>query len=136
MKKELTNLRSDLKEKDDYLKNKIRILEDRSKRNNICFEGIPSSENEWWDMLVEKLRKVIKDELDLQNVVIKRADRVKQNNDNNDNSDQNRKPSTVVAKLLHLKDKQDILHEAKSREIRIFFKENFSRATLIIMTEL
>ena len=38
-------------------------------------------------MLVEKLRKVIKDELDLQNVVIKRADRVKQNNDNNDNSD-------------------------------------------------
>ena len=39
------------------------------------------------DMLVEKLRKVIKDELDLQNVVIKQADRVKQNNDNNDNSD-------------------------------------------------
>ena len=85
------------------------------------------------DMLVEKLRKVIKDELDLQNVVIKQADRVKQNNDNNDNSDQNRKPSTVVAKLLHLKDKQDILHEAKSREIRIFFKEDFSRAALIIM---
>ena len=38
-------------------------------------------------MLVEKLRKFIKDELDLQNVVIKQADRVKQNNDNNDNSD-------------------------------------------------
>ena len=33
---------------------------------------------------------------------------------------------TVVAKLLHFKDKQDILHEAKSREIRnSYFKENF-----------
>ena len=62
-------------------------MEDRSKRNSICFEGIPSSENEWWDMLVEKLKKVIKDELDLQNVVIEQSHRVKQNNDNNDNSD-------------------------------------------------
>ena len=52
-------------EKYGYLKNKLRILEGRSKRNNIRFEGIPGSENEWWDMLVEKLRKVIKDELDL-----------------------------------------------------------------------
>ena len=33
LKEELTNLRSDLKEKDDYLKNKLKILEDRSRRN-------------------------------------------------------------------------------------------------------
>ena len=46
--------------KDAYLKIKLRILEDRSRRKNIRAEGIPE----------EKLRKVIKDELDIANVVI------------------------------------------------------------------
>ena len=36
-------------------------------------------------------------------------------------------------KLLHFKDKQDILHEAKSRKIRnSYFKEAFSSETLVI----
>ena len=132
MKKELTNLRSDLKE-EVYLKNILRILEDRSKRNNICVEGIPGSENEGWDVTEEKLKKVIKDELDIENVTIERTYRVKRNNDNNENNDQTKKPPTVVAKLLHIKDNQDILHEAKSRKTRNFyFKEDFSRETLAI----
>ena len=46
LKEELTNLTSDLKEQDDYLKNKFRSLEDRSRRNNIRVEGIPGSEYE------------------------------------------------------------------------------------------
>ena len=50
LKEELTNLRSDLKEKDVYLKNKLRILEDRSRKNNIRVESIPGSENEEWDV--------------------------------------------------------------------------------------
>ena len=108
-------------------------MEDRSRRNNIRIEGIPGSENEEWDVTEEKLRKVIKDEVDIENVVIERAHRVKRNNDNNENNDQIRKPPTVVAKLLHFKDKQDILHEAKSRKIRNFyFKEDFSREPLAI----
>ena len=58
---------------------------------------------------------------------------MKRNNGNNENNGQTRKPSTVVVKLLHFKDKQDILHEAKSRKIRNFyFKEDFSRETLAI----
>ena len=133
LKKEPTNLRSDLKEKGVYLKNKLRILEDRSRRNKICVEGIPGSENEGWDVTEEKLKKVIKDELDVENVVIERAHRVKRNNDKNENNEQTRKPPTVVAKLLHFKDKQDILHEAKSHKIRNFyFKQYFSIETLAI----
>ena len=59
------------------------------------------------------------------------------NNDNNENNDQTRKPLTAAAKLLHFKDKQDILHEGKSRKIRNFyFKEDFSRETLAIRKEL
>ena len=46
LKEELTNLRSGLKEKYIFLKNKLRILEDRSRRNNIHVEGIPGSANE------------------------------------------------------------------------------------------
>ena len=64
-----------------------------------------------------------------------RAHRVKRNADNND--DMNSKPPTIVAKLLHYKDKQDILHEAKIRKIRrYYFKEDFSKETLEIRKRL
>ena len=109
------------------------ILEDRSRRNNICVEGIPGSKGERWNVTEEKLKKAIKDELDFENVAIERAHRVKRNNDNNENNDQTRKPSTAVAKLLHFKDKQDILHESNSLKIRKFyFKEDLSRETVAL----
>ena len=134
LKQELKNLRSDLNEKDDYLKNKLRILEDRSRRNNIRVEGIPGNENEGWEVTEEKLRNVIKEELGIESVDFERAHRVKRNADNND--DMNSKPPTIVAKLLHYKDKQDILHEAKTHKIRrYYFKEDFSKETLEIRND-
>ena len=58
---------------------------------------------------------------------------MKRSNDNKENDDQTRKPPIVAAKLLHFKDKQDILHEAKSRKIRNFYlKQDFVRETLVI----
>ena len=84
-------------------------------------------------MTEEKLRKVVKDELNIENVVTARAHRVKRNNDNNENNDKTRKPPTVVAKLLNFIDKQDIFHEANSCKIRNFyFKEDFSTDILAI----
>ena len=134
LKQELKNLRRDLNEKDDYLKNKLRILEDRSRRNNIRVEGIPGNENEGWEVTEEKLRNVIKEELGIESVDFERAHRVKRNADNND--DMNSKPPTIVAKLLHYKDKQDILHEAKTHKIRrYYFKEDFSKETLEIRND-
>ena len=56
-------------------------------------------------MTKEKLRKVIKDQIDSETVVIECALRMKRNNDNNNINDQNRKPPTIVAKLTHLKHK-------------------------------
>ena len=58
-------------------------MEDRSRKNNIRVEGIPGSENEGWDVTEEKLKKVINDELDIENVTIERTYRVKRNNRNN-----------------------------------------------------
>ena len=68
MKEELTNLKNELKEKYDSLENKLRILEDRCRRNNIRVEGISGSENARWDVLKENLRKLIKDELHIEYV--------------------------------------------------------------------
>ena len=47
------------KRKRCLLKKKLRILEDRSGRNNIRVEGIPGSENEGWNMTEAKLKKFI-----------------------------------------------------------------------------
>ena len=77
MKVKFKNLKSDLKEKDKYFKNKLRILEDRSKRYNIRVEGISGSENEGQKVTGEKIRKVIKDKLDIENVVTERVLRMK-----------------------------------------------------------
>ena len=46
---------------------------------------------------------------------------MKQNNVDNGNNDENRKPPTAVVKLLHFRDKQNILHDAKQHKIAIFF---------------
>ena len=46
LKEDLIYLRGDLKEKDVYLKNKLRNLKDRSRMSTICVEGIQGSENE------------------------------------------------------------------------------------------
>ena len=59
-------------------------------------------------MTREKLGKVIKDKLDIENVDIERRHRVKRNTDNNDNDDLNSKPQTIAGKLLHYKDKKKI----------------------------
>ena len=101
-------------------------MEDRSRRNNIHVKGIPGSENEGWDVTEEKLKKVIKDKLDIENVVTERVHGVKGNNNGYNNNDQYSKPQTISAKLLHFKDKQDILHETVSCKIRNFyFKKDF-----------
>ena len=76
-KEKLRNLRNNLKEKDGYLKHTLRILGNRSRRNNIRVQGIPGCDYEGLDVTEEKLRKVIKE----------RAHGVKRNYDDNDNND-------------------------------------------------
>ena len=66
---------------------------------------MPGSENEGWDVTEEKLKKVIKEELDIGNAVIEQRHRAKRNKDDNDNNDWNMKALIAVAKLLHFEDK-------------------------------
>ena len=100
LKEELTHLRSDIKGEDVYLKNKLRILEDRSRRNNIRVEGIPGSEHEEWDVTEEKLKK---DELDIENVITEREHRVKRIDGNIENNDQTEKSPHLLLSYYILK---------------------------------
>ena len=47
------------------LKEQLRIQEDRSRRNNFRFDGIPETENETWEETEPKSRKFLYDELDI-----------------------------------------------------------------------
>ena len=57
----------------------MRIQEDRSRRNNFRFDGIPETENEW-EETETKLRNFLYHELDItEELYIERAHRVARN---------------------------------------------------------
>ena len=65
------------KEEADHFKNKLRILEDRNRRNNLRVDGIKESENETWDECEEKVKKFLKDAMNIQKEIdIERAHRM------------------------------------------------------------
>ena len=61
----------------DSLKEKADDLENRSRPNNLCFDGINESASENWSKTEEKVKQVLTNNLDLdaEHVVIERAHR-------------------------------------------------------------
>ena len=49
----------ELKVQIEELGNKLDYLENRSRRNNLCFEGIPDSPNETWQESESKIKHLI-----------------------------------------------------------------------------
>ena len=135
MKEEINTLKEELKERDKFFKEKLRIMEDRSRRNNIRVEGIPESENESWEETEKKLKEIIKTDLQIETEIeIERAHRVKKRNHNDE---ERTGPKTVIAKILRYKDKEEILQKAKViRSTRYYFKEDFSNETIEIRKRL
>ena len=79
VKEEMTNIKNDLNQvkneiqelgadvlDSDYVTNKLIELEDHSRRNNIRINGIEEEQYETWDRCEEKVRKVIKDKLGIE----------------------------------------------------------------------
>ena len=92
------------------LKEQLRIQEDRSRRNNVRFDGIPETENETWEETETKLRKFLYDELDItEELYIERAHHVAQNQSSKETSNGLAKPRTIIAKLLDYKEKGEIM---------------------------
>ena len=84
IKDDLNQVKTDLQElgedvlDPDYVINKLIELEDRSRRNNIRIDGIEDDQNETWDSCEEKVQKLIKEKLGLENEVeIERCHRMK-----------------------------------------------------------
>ena len=111
-----------LKKDNDDINNKLRILEDRSRRDNLRFDGIEEWEEESWADTEQNLKDTLSEILGIQNVKIERAHCV---------GDKKRSPCrTIVAKLSSFKIKERILAEEKKRKpTGIHIYEDFSKAT-------
>ena len=96
-------------EENSLLKEKLRDLEDRSRRDNLRIDGLPEMDNETWLDSEETLKKLFSSKLGINNVQIERAHRVGKTNANNKKHDKR-----IVAKFASYKMKQAILTKANS----------------------
>jgi len=128
----VVNLRSELNnihEENDYLRDSLRIQEDRSRRNNVRFDGITEETGETWAQAEQKVLKVLREKMDIEGAEIERAHRV--------GKVKNGKPRTIVAKFLRYKDKEMVLANWKGlKGTRIYVKEDFSADTLQLRSKL
>ena len=85
-------------------KEKLNDLENRSRRNNIRVDGIAEDPKETWEESEEKLKKVIKEQLKIDEIVIERAHRT----GDKQYAKQKYRPRTIVAKIHNFKGKQKI----------------------------
>ena len=103
-------------------------LENRSRRNNLCFEGIDEQMhgNETWEESEHKVKR-LKDlisntlQIDADNIEIERAHRVGKKRPTSD------KPRTIVAKFLNYKHRGMVLNERrKLKGSNLIIREDFS----------
>ena len=99
-------------------------LENRTRRNNLCFDGIPEeseSQSESWRKSEEKVLKILNDKMELPgDIKIERAHRVGTRR-------QAGKPRSIVVKFLSYKDRERVMKERrKLKGTRVFVREDYS----------
>ena len=129
---ELKNLKLNVVTKKDltHIRQKLIELEDRSRRNNLRIDGIPESYKETWDDCENKVQDLFNNKLGIGNVVIERAHRVLSSNDQDTQGNKDRRPKTIVLKLLNYKDKVKVFRNVnKLKESGIYINEDFCKET-------
>ena len=124
-KQEIESLIIKSKEQND----KLRVLEDRSRRDNLRFDGIPEYKNETWADTEDILKDTLREQLGMNNIKIERAHRTGTNTQST--------CRTIIAKFTSYKTKERILKEhrnQKPKDIEIY--EDFSKETVKIRKEL
>ena len=104
------------------LGNKLDDLENRSRRNNLCFDGIPESPNETWQESESKIKQLISRHMPevSTDLVIERAHRV-----GRPRSDS--KPRKIVTQFLNYKDRETIFKAKKKLHgTNMFVNEDYS----------
>ena len=111
--------------------NKLDDLENRSRRNNLCFEGIPESPNETWQESESKIKHLISSHMPEvgTDFVIERAHRV-----GRPRSDS--KPRKIVARFLSYKDREAVFKAKKLHGTNMFVNEDYSDRDIKKRTEL
>ena len=92
------------KEQDD----KLRVLDDRSRRGNLRFDGIPEYKNETWADTEDILKDNLREQLGMNNIKIERAHRIGTNTQST--------CRTIIAKFTSYKTKERILKEARNQK--------------------
>ena len=117
-------------------RNKLTKLEDRSRRNNLRIDGIAEEPGETWDECERKVQRLLSEELDINDVVIKHAHRVKAHSPEKKNIKKIR-PRTVVCKLLSFVDKTRIIKNShRLKGTSYYVNEDFGKETLAYRKEL
>ena len=91
------------------LQDKIDDLENRSRRNNLCFEGVPEQDGgeKTWEATEERSRALVLPKLGVpEDIVIERAHRVAQRQ-------RSQRPRMIIARFLNFKDKEKVVQARK-----------------------
>ena len=112
----------------EYLREKLIDMEDRSRRDNLRIDKLKEVEYETWEQTEQILKSMIQERLEIEDVNTERAHRV-----GNTNSTL---PRTIIAKFSSFKGKQIVLSAAKKlKGQNIYINEDFSKETMDIREE-
>ena len=110
----------------NHILDKLPELEGRSRRNNLCIDGINEEKGEIWEMCETKIKNIFQEKLEIHDgIIVERAHRTKGKTTRNNTARKNQ-PRTIVIKLANYKDKSMVLrnfHKFKGRDI--FINEAF-----------
>ena len=124
-KQQHVNEIDELWQENEYLREKLRDIEDRSRRENLRIDGLQEVENETWKQTEKILKSMTQEELEIEDVNIERAHRV--------GNTSTTSPRTVVAKFSSFKGKQLVLSAAKKlKGQNIYIKEDVSKKAMDI----
>ena len=131
----ITTCEKKVKEVNDKMKDleeKIDDLENRSRRNNLCFDGIKEEANESWSTTEKKIREIISTKLNIKTdeYTIEKAHRVGKR-------DTTGKPRPIVTKFNNYKLKESIMKNKKGlKGTNIYVREDFSQKVMAKRKEL
>lgn len=113
----------------DEQSSKMEYLENQSRRNNIRVSGIPESADETWEIVEEKVKKAIREKLDME-IDIERAHRVERKK-KPERAKKSGQPRTIVCRLKNWKQKEAVVRKArKEKPEGLFICEDLAVATL------
>ena len=119
------------------LQEKISEMEDRSRRNKTQVDGAPEEKRETWEECENKVLKILRDKLEIKDVTVERAHRVRPYQNKKNNKGKASPPRTIVYKLLNYKDKTQILRKRnRLKGTSNYINEDFSTETLALRKNL